>query len=62
MALRAADERVPFRDILATDPAVASHLPLAELDACFDDTAFLRHVPTIIARLDALEEGIGVAR
>jgi adenylosuccinate lyase len=62
MALRAADELVPFRDILATDPAVASHLPLAELDACFDDTAFLRHVPTIIARLDALEEGIGVAR
>jgi adenylosuccinate lyase len=53
-ALRAADERRPLRDLLATDPAVARLLPLARLDACFDDTAFLRHVPALIARLDAL--------
>jgi adenylosuccinate lyase len=53
-ALRAADERRPLRDLLATDPAVARLLPLARLDACFDDAAFLRHVPTVIARLDAL--------
>ncbi len=61
-ALRAADERSPLRDVLALDPTVASHLTLAQLDACFDDAAFLAHVPTIIARLDALEEAIGAAR
>ena len=38
--------------LLATDPAVAQKLPLAELDACFDDAALLRHVPEVIARLD----------
>ena len=44
-ALRAADERAPLRELLAVDPAVAQRLSLAELDACFDDAAFLRHVP-----------------
>jgi adenylosuccinate lyase len=58
-ALRAADERVSLRGLLATDPAVAAKLPLADLDACFDDGAVLRHVPEIIARLDALETAIG---
>ncbi|MEJ7749292.1 MAG: adenylosuccinate lyase [Candidatus Limnocylindrales bacterium] len=54
-ALRAADERAPLRDLLAVDPAVARKLSLADLDACFDETAFLRHVHTIIARLDGLD-------
>ena len=54
-ALRAADERVPLLGLLATDPQVAQRLPLAALDACFDDTTALRHVPGVIARLDALE-------
>ena len=54
-ALRAADERVALHGLLATDPAVAGRLPLADLDACFDDAAILRHVPEVIARLDALE-------
>ncbi len=54
-ALRAADERVPLHGLLATDPVVAGRLPLAALDACFDDAALLRHVPAVIARLDALE-------
>ena len=54
-ALRAADERVPFHGLLATDPVVAQKLPLAELDACFDDATLLRHVPEIIARLERLE-------
>lgn len=53
-ALRAADERVPLHGLLATDPLVAQRLPLAELDACFDDAALLRHAPEVIARLDAL--------
>jgi len=54
-ALRAADERVPLHGLLATDATVAQKLPLAALDACFDDRAVLRHVPAVIARLDALE-------
>ncbi len=54
-ALRAADERQPLRELLATDPAVARLLPLGRLDECFDDAAFLRHVPTIVARLDRIE-------
>lgn len=54
-ALRAADERVPLKDLLATDPQVAANLTLAQLDRCFDDASFLRHVPEIIARLNSLE-------
>ena len=57
-ALRAADERVPLHGLLATDREVAQKLPLADLDACFDDAAILRHVPSVIARLDVLESGI----
>jgi adenylosuccinate lyase len=57
-ALRAADERVPLHGLLATDPQSAQRLPLAALDACFDDAAFLRHVPEVIARLDGLETTI----
>jgi adenylosuccinate lyase len=53
-ALRAADDRSPFRDLLAVDPGVAQRLSLARLDACFDDSTFLRHVPEIMARLDVL--------
>ncbi|HLX33992.1 MAG TPA: adenylosuccinate lyase, partial [Candidatus Limnocylindrales bacterium] len=54
LALAAADERRPLRDLLATDPVIARKLTLAELDACFDDRRFLGHAPTAIARLDAL--------
>ena len=57
-SLRAADERSPLRDLLAVDPAVAERLSLTQLDACFDDAAFLRHVPQVIARLDGLAEGL----
>jgi adenylosuccinate lyase len=59
-ALRAADERKPLRELLAIDPSVAAHLRLADLDACFDDSSFLRHVPAVIARLDTLEADIHV--
>lgn len=56
-ALRAADERRPLHDLLATDASVAECLTLARLDACFDDAGFLTHVPTVIARLDAIDRG-----
>ena len=58
-ALRAADERVGLRDLLATEPVVARNLSLTKLDACFDDAAFLRHVPAIVARLDRIEVAAG---
>jgi adenylosuccinate lyase len=60
-ALRAADERTSLRELLAIDPEVARRLSLVELDACFDDAAFLRHVPAVIARLDSLEAEIHAA-
>ena len=61
-ALRAADERAPLRDLLAVDADVAKRVSLTQLDACFDDTAFLRHVPAVIARLDSLEAQLDAAR
>jgi adenylosuccinate lyase len=61
-ALKAADERKPLRALLAVDPAVAAHLRLVDLDACFDDASFLRHVPAVIARLDSLEAEIHATR
>jgi adenylosuccinate lyase len=56
-ALKAADDRVPLRELLAVDPAVAQRVPLARLDTCFDDAAFLAHVPEVMARLDRLDAG-----
>ncbi|MBA2373985.1 MAG: adenylosuccinate lyase [Chloroflexi bacterium] len=53
-ALRSADERRPLRDLLALEPAVARALRLEQIDACFDDRTFLRHVRSVIARLDTL--------
>ncbi len=61
-ALKAADERAPLRDLLAVDADVAKRVSLTQLDACFDDTAFLRHVPAVIARLDSLEAQLDAAR
>ena len=59
---RAADERSPLRGLLALDPEVATRMSLTDLDACFDDAAHLRHVPTVIARLDSLEAEIHATR
>jgi len=61
-ALRAADERKPLRDLLGVDPEVAKRLSLTDVDACFDDRTFLRHVPAVIARLDSLEAQLDAAR
>jgi adenylosuccinate lyase len=55
-SLRAADERILLRQALAVEPAVARALPLERLDDCFDDATFIRNVPVLIARLDALVE------
>ena len=37
---------------------MAGRLTLARLDACFDDAGFLRHVPAVIARLDAIDPAL----
>jgi adenylosuccinate lyase len=61
-SLKAADERSPLRALLSLDPEVAKRLTLTDLDGCFDDAAHLRHVPTVIARLDSLEAEIHATR
>ncbi|HZL32721.1 MAG TPA: hypothetical protein VFC81_01950, partial [Verrucomicrobiae bacterium] len=59
-ALRAADERRPLRELLATEPTVAARLSLSRLDACFDDATFLRHASVGIGRLDRLEAELAI--
>jgi adenylosuccinate lyase len=50
---RAWDERRQLRDLLANDPALLDGARV-DLDAVFDYGQFTRHVPAIIARLDAI--------
>ena len=57
-ALRAADARRPLQAFLATDPVVARSLALEQLDACFDDAAFLAHVPEVMRRLDDIDPAL----
>jgi adenylosuccinate lyase len=57
-ALRAADERLPLRELLAVDAGAAQRLSLAQLDACFDDARFLVHAPALIERLDRLSAAL----
>jgi adenylosuccinate lyase len=55
-ALRAWDERVPFRALLEADADAAQLLDAAALDRVFDLDSFLRHVDGIFERtLDAME-------
>ena len=54
-ALRAADERRPFRELVEADPEVPPPCRQDRLAACFDDAHLLRHVPAVIGRLDALQ-------
>lgn len=51
LAMQAWDEERSFRDLAARDPEVRSRLSPADLDACFDFEAQLRHVGTVFARL-----------
>jgi adenylosuccinate lyase len=54
-AMRAWQERTSFRDLLAADLEVTSHLTPAELDACFDPSYELRNMGVIFDRVAALE-------
>jgi adenylosuccinate lyase len=49
LAQRAVDARTPLRELLAADPAGAQ---LADLDAIFDYTPFVRYADEIVGRLD----------
>jgi adenylosuccinate lyase len=53
-AMRAADERRSFRELLAADPEVAEALSPGLIAATFDDEQALRYAATILARLDTL--------
>ena len=48
------DERRPFRSLLEQEPEVTSRLDAAKLDELFDHARFLRNVPELFERLDAL--------
>ena len=61
-ALRAADERRPFRDLVTADPEVTSTLTSTQLEEVFDDAVPLRHVPAILARLDTIAPAAGSVR
>jgi adenylosuccinate lyase len=49
-AQRAWDTQTPLRELLADEPAAAA----LDLDALFDYGRFTRHVPEVLARLDAI--------
>jgi adenylosuccinate lyase len=44
------DTQTPLRELLAAEPAAAG----LDLDALFDYAHFTRHVPEVLARLDAI--------
>jgi adenylosuccinate lyase len=48
------DERRSFRELIAQDAEAAERLGPAKLDELFDYGRFLRHVPDVFERLDAL--------
>ncbi len=49
-AMRAWQERTPFRALLAADPEVTARLTPADLDRCFDPAWYLRNVDAIYRR------------
>ena len=49
-AQRAWDTQTPLRELLAAEPAAAD----LDLDALFDYGRFTRHIPEVLARLDAI--------
>jgi adenylosuccinate lyase len=59
-AMRAWEERVGFRELVASDPEIASRI---DLDTVFDLTVYTRHVDSVFERLRALaasEEAVHV--
>jgi adenylosuccinate lyase len=53
-AMRAWEEKRPFKDLLASDPEVAARFAPAEIEALFEPGYHLRNVGVIFARVEAL--------
>src|SRR5207253_6689060 len=53
-AMRAWDEGLELRDLLAADPAVAAVLPASELERLFDPRWYTRYLGPVWARVAAL--------
>lgn len=53
-AMRAWDEGRPLRELLGTDPEVTAVIEPSQLDELFDPAWYTRHVPTLMARVEAL--------
>jgi adenylosuccinate lyase len=54
-AMAAWRERTAFRDLLAADPDVMTHLSRQELDGCFDPAWYLRNIDAIYRRVGLSE-------
>ncbi len=54
-AMRAWEEKRPFRDLLLADGDVREHLDSTAVDACFDPAYELRNIGVIFERVAALE-------
>jgi adenylosuccinate lyase len=54
-AMKAWEEKTPFRKLLEADPDVTGRLSRAELDDCFDPAGQLRNMDVIFERVSALE-------
>ena len=50
-AMRAWEEKRPFRELIEQEPVVREHLTPEELDACFDLSYHYKHVDEVFARL-----------
>ena len=50
-AMRAWEEKRPFRELIEQEPVVREHLTDAELDACFDLSYHYKHVDEVFERL-----------
>jgi adenylosuccinate lyase len=53
-AMRAWNDRTPFRDLLASDPEVTARLAASALAECFDPAWYLRNVDAIYRRLNLI--------
>ncbi len=58
-AMQSWETQTPFEQLLLADAWITSRLPAGELQACFDYSRNLRHVPRIFRRLGLLHNNAG---
>jgi adenylosuccinate lyase len=54
-AMRAWEEKRPFKEVLLADPEVTARLDAEALEACFDPAASLRNLGVVFERVAAIE-------